>query len=130
MADLHNDDVVVDLGSGDGSIIIKIAEDGFVCHGYEINLFLVIYTWIRIYKRGLQRQAFVHWGNMWKVDCSKFTVVIIYGFPTIMKDLEKKLQTELQVNARVISNSFQFPVWKNSQALDEIFLYKKSSVLK
>ncbi len=126
LADLHPGEMVVDLGCGDGSIVIKVAQAGAISEGYEINLFLVLWARWRIGKLGLQDKAKIYWKNMWKVDVSKYNVVVVYGFPSIMFDLKKKLQKELPVGARVISNSFPFPNWKQVSMVDQIYLYRKA----
>jgi hypothetical protein len=65
----------VDIGSGDGRIVIALAKAGFEAHGYEINLPLVVYSWCRIWRHGLSGTAFVHWESMFNVDFSVFAVV-------------------------------------------------------
>lgn len=125
MLEIKSGDRAVDLGSGSGEIILALARKGAVTYGCEINLFLVIITWLKIRIAGLQGKAFVQWKNMWKLDLQSYNVVVVYGFPTIMKDLEKKLQNELPAGARVVSHAFQFPNWKPVKQGDGIFLYIK-----
>ncbi|MDQ3239736.1 MAG: hypothetical protein M3P33_04385 [bacterium] len=88
LAQIKQGELVADIGSGDGTIIIALARAGAIAHGYEINLLLVLWSWIRIRKLGLERCAFVHWSNMWTSDFSKYDVVVVYGITHIMKDLE------------------------------------------
>jgi hypothetical protein len=125
LLELKESDVAMDLGSGNGEIIIAMARRGVETHGVEINWFLVFFTWLKIRVAGLSGKAFVKWGNMWKQDLSKFNVIVVYGFPTIMKDLEAKLDAELPVGARVISHAFQFPNWKPIKQSESVFLYIK-----
>lgn len=120
-----SNDVMIDLGSGDGSIVIAFAEKGIVSHGYEINLFLVLWSRLRIWRRGLNTKAFIHWGNMWNVNLKPYSIVVVYGFPSIMNYFERKMQEQLLHGAKVISNSFQFNNWSISERIDNIFLYVK-----
>lgn len=117
----------VDLGSGDGKIVIALAQAGAEAHGYEINPFLVLWSKRNIKKAGLAGKAFIHWKSFWSVDFSCFQIVTVYGITYMMKRLEKKSQKELKTGARVASNAFTFPNWSPIQNNDGIYLYKKIS---
>jgi cyclopropane fatty-acyl-phospholipid synthase-like methyltransferase len=125
MAQIKPGERVVDLGSGDGRIVMALAQAGAEAHGYEINLFLVILSRMKIKKAHLSKRAFIHWTSFWNVNYSKFDVMIIYGMDYIMKNLEEKLQRELKTGARVLSNAFTFPTWKPAEKNDNLYLYKK-----
>jgi 16S rRNA A1518/A1519 N6-dimethyltransferase RsmA/KsgA/DIM1 with predicted DNA glycosylase/AP lyase activity len=114
-----------DIGSGDGRLLIALGRAGVEAHGYEINPLLVLLSRWRIRRAGLSDKAFVHWRNFWAVDFSEFQIVTVFGIGHIMRPLETKLQKELPVGARVISNIFPFPNWHPDDALDGILLYTK-----
>jgi len=116
----------VDLGSGDGRLVIALAKEGIESHGYEINPFLVLLTKYHIRKAGLQDRAFVYWKNFWGVDLAAFELVTVYGMPHIMGDLQKKLQKELRTDSKVISNSFPFPDWEPLQKEENVYVYVKT----
>lgn len=116
-----------DLGSGDGKIVIALAQAGAEAHGYEINPFLVLWSKRSIKKTGLKGKAFIHWKSFWGADFSSFRIVTIYGITYVMKRLEKKLQKELKEGSRIASNSFPFPHWPLSKKELGIYLYKKLS---
>jgi cyclopropane fatty-acyl-phospholipid synthase-like methyltransferase len=115
----------VDLGAGDGRIVIKLALGGAEAHGYEINPILVMLAKHKIRKEGLQGKAFIHWTDFWKKDLSSFDIVTVYLTSHIMKAIEKKLQKELKRGARVTVNYFAFPSWKPEKQKDTIYLYLK-----
>lgn len=123
LARLKSGDVAVDLGSGDGRIVIALAKAGVIAHGYEINPFLVWWSRRKIRAAGLTDRAFIHWQNFWKVDFSKADVVIVYGISYIMRPLGKKLTRELKTGARIISYAFPFPSWNPNHKGAGIFLY-------
>jgi cyclopropane fatty-acyl-phospholipid synthase-like methyltransferase len=114
---------IVDLGSGDGKIVIEFAKKGAEAHGFEINLFLVWISRIRIRKLGLQNNAFIHWGNFLRQNFSEFDTIISFQFIHFMPDLEKKLRRELRRGAKVISNTWKFPNWKPKKKLGHVYLY-------
>lgn len=124
LANIKQGELACDLGSGDGRLVIALAQAGAEAHGYEINPLLVILAKFRIRKAGHSGKAFIHWKNFWQVDFSKFDVITIYGMSFVMKRLEKKLKHELKPNARVVSNAFPFPNWPPSQKAGRVYLYK------
>jgi ubiquinone/menaquinone biosynthesis C-methylase UbiE len=120
-------DKAIDLGSGDGRIVIALAKAGAKeAHGFEINPVLVLVSRRKIKKAGLQKKAFIHWKNFWKISFKDYSVVTLFQFPTIMKKLEKKLRLELKKGSRIVSYHWKFPTWKPVKKIDkDIYLYKK-----
>ena len=57
IANVKKGDTSVDLGSGDGRIVIAFAQKGIKATGYEINPFLVLYSRRKIRKLKLQNKA-------------------------------------------------------------------------
>lgn len=127
LANIKRGEKVVDLGSGDGRIVIRMAENGAEAHGYEINPLLVLYSRNKIKKAGLKGKAFVHWKSFWKVDFSKYDVVVMFQFKTVMKKLQDKLKKELKKGSRIVSYYWKFPDWKYSKRIEDIYLYEKLS---
>ncbi len=112
-----------DLGSGDGRIIVSLAEHDIESHGYEIDGKLALTAEQKILEKGLDGKAFIHPVDYWKENLSDYDIVIIYGMNSVMEKLEKKLAKELKPEAKVISNVFQFPHWKAEKEVNHIFLY-------
>lgn len=115
----------VDLGSGDGKIVIEFAKKGAEAHGFEINPFLVWLSRMRIRKLKLENKAFIHQKNFMEQDFSKFDIVTSYQIFYMMPALEKKLQKELKKGAKVISNTWRFPHWKPKKILGDVYLYER-----
>lgn len=115
----------LDLGSGDGRIVIELAKRGAKAYGYEINPLLVWISRRNIKKAGLTESAFIIRKDYWRADFSDYKFVTIYGSFHIMKRLEKKLKKELPKNSRVVSNYFKFPNWEISKKVDTLYLYTK-----
>jgi 16S rRNA A1518/A1519 N6-dimethyltransferase RsmA/KsgA/DIM1 with predicted DNA glycosylase/AP lyase activity len=124
ISDIKPGEKAVDLGSGDGRIVIAFAKAGAEAHGYEVNPFLVWLSKRNIQKAGLSGKAFIHWGDFWNKDLSTFSIVSVYGIERIMVNLEKKLRRELKAGAKVISNKFIFPTWPYVKKDGNIYLYK------
>ncbi|MDB5194939.1 MAG: hypothetical protein JWO84_123 [Parcubacteria group bacterium] len=123
-ADLKQGDVLVDIGSGDGRLVIAAARKGIEAKGYEINPFLVWLARRKIRKEGLETLASIAWRDFWSADLSRYSVVTVFGIGHIMKRFERKLDAELAPGSRVICNLFALPNWKGEKR-NGIFLYKK-----
>lgn len=125
LADIKPGEKTVDLGSGDGRIVIAFAKAGAEAHGFEINPLLVWFSQYKIKKAGLKNKAFIHLKDFWGKDFSSFKIVTLFGISYIMPRLEKKLQKELLSGSKIVSYAFEFPKWQPSTKENGIYLYKK-----
>lgn len=125
LADIRPGEQAVDLGSGDGRIVIALAQKGASVTGYEINPVLVVISRLAIFRYGLSKQTHVYWKNFWNEDLSGFDVVTVYALPSVMERLEKKLFAELKGKSRIVSNSFVFPTRKFRKRMGDSYLYVK-----
>ena len=117
---------VLDLGSGDGRIVMAFARRSIEAHGYEINPILVFISRSKIKKDNLQGKAFIHWKSFWKADFSDFDIITLFGITQIMPRLEQKLLSELRAGAKVVSYVFKFPNWQPVKKEGAIYLYEKN----
>jgi len=125
LAEVQPGERAVDIGSGDGRIVIALAKAGAEAYGYEINPVLVWWSRRKIRNARLQERAFVYWKNFWSQNFSSFDIVTVYGIPYIMKELEQRLQKELKPSARVVSNGLSFPTWSCERTQGRARLYVK-----
>lgn len=123
MAKIRPGERAVDLGSGDGRIVIALARAGAEAHGYEINPLLVWISRRNVRRAGLKGKAFIHWKSFRQADFKRFDVVTIYGFNNIMKELEARLQKDLPLGGRVVSHTFKFPNWQPKESGRGVYLY-------
>jgi len=106
------DDYVVDLGAGDGRIVIAAARRGALGHGVELDPELVALARANAQTAGVaDRVAFVE-GDIFETDIARATVVMLYLFPEANLELRPKLLAELRPGTRVVSNSFHMGKWQ------------------
>ena len=127
LADAKKGEKMVDLGSGDGRIVVEFGKIGVEAHGYEIDWKLLEKSEENIKKAKLIDKAFIHEANFWKEDLSEYDIITIYGMPSVLPMLEQKLERELKMDTRVISSIYEFPNWKYKNKKDNVFLYTKES---
>ncbi len=123
LADIKKGQKAVDLGSGDGRIIIALAQNGAEAYGYEINPFLVWIARRKIRKLGLEKNAHIYWKNFWREDLSVYDIVITFQIDISMPKLEVKLKNELKDGARVVSHFWPFPTWDYVKKKGRVYLY-------
>lgn len=105
-------DFVVDLGSGDGVIVLTAAVKhkarGF---GVDIDPELVTLSNNEAKKRGVADRAAFHVQDVFKADIGRATVVTLYLLPNMMLDLRPKILAELKPGTRVVSHDYHFGEW-------------------
>ena len=115
----------VDLGAGDGRVVIAMAQAGAIATGCEIQQKYARRAKAHIAHAKLGNCASVKETDFWKEDVSSYDIVTIYGMAAIMERLSKKLSKELRAGTIVISNGFPLPGWKEEKAENHLFLYRK-----
>jgi len=112
LAGVTKDDVVYDLGSGDGRIVIAAARDyGARAVGIEIDGDLVKKSRERIRKLGLENRVRVIHGNLLETDLNEATVVTLYLLGSSNLELRPKLEKDLSQGARIVSHDFRIMGW-------------------
>lgn len=105
-------DVVYDLGSGDGRIVITAAKKfGARGVGVEMQPALVRASRQAAADAGVADKVTFVEDDFFNVDLSRATVVTLYLFPHVNARLEPKLRRELHAGARIVSYSFEMGTW-------------------
>lgn len=115
----------IDLGSGDGRVVIDFAKAGFESYGVEINPILVWWSKLNIKKSGY-KNAQITLGNLWKVSLKDFDAVFIFHFKTANKRLAQKFRKELKKDAIVISTGFSLEGFELIKKEPPFLIYKNS----
>jgi ubiquinone/menaquinone biosynthesis C-methylase UbiE len=108
-------DFVIDLGSGDGRLVITSVEKYKARggRGIDIDPKLVKLANENAAKAGVaDRVKFIE-GDLFKADIGDATVVTLYLLPGMLGDVEAKLARELKPGTRVISHDYPLPSWKH-----------------
>ena len=124
---------LIDLGSGDGRIVIEASRNDFVAEGVELNPWLVYYSKLKSYFTGTSNRAKFRTGNLWKQNLSKYDNVVIFGVDSMMEPLQTKLKNELKSDSLVVTcrypfSSKYFPTSVIGEGIDTVWTYKKSDL--
>ncbi|MGH8691816.1 MAG: SAM-dependent methyltransferase [Burkholderiales bacterium] len=112
IAGTRADDLVVDLGSGDGRIVIAAAQKhGARGLGIELDAALVQRSRERAdLAKVSERVSFVQ-GDVLVADISRATVVTVYLLPALMAKLQSRFIDELAPGTRIVSHAFGMAGW-------------------
>ena len=106
-------DFVVDLGSGDGRLVIAAASrHGARGLGVDIDANLVDLAQRNAARAGVTDRVTFREQDLFHTDLRDATVVTIYLLPSIMDRVAVKLRAELAAGARVVVHDFPLPGWR------------------
>ena len=114
LARIQDNDVVVDLGSGDGRIVLTAARDNPKVRGWgvDINENLVRQSNEQAKKQGVSdRIQFFH-RNVFDADIRDVTVINMWLFPELMRLLRPKILAEARPGTRVLTHLFDMGSWQ------------------
>lgn len=127
MANLKPDEVLYDLGSGDGRVLILAAREfGARAVGIEIGPVQRLLGWVKVLRSGLRHRVRIEAGNYFTSDLHAADVVFLYATSREINKLAPHLEKQMKQGSRLVSISADFTEWEPS-AFDErklIFVYE------
>jgi ubiquinone/menaquinone biosynthesis C-methylase UbiE len=116
VAKVGPNDVVYDLGSGDGRIVIAAARKyGARGVGIDIDPQRIREAQDNARKAGVTGRVEFRQGDLFKADIREATVVTLYLLGSVNLQLRPKLLAELKPGTRVVSHAFQMGDWKPAE---------------
>lgn len=113
---------LIDLGSGDGTVLKQAAERGLLATGVELNPLLVLFAKFRLRQF---RKVRVSLGNMWNFEIPKDAdFVYVFLLPRFMKKLDSKMTAEAAPGTHLISFAFEIPGKKPLFEESGYFVYR------
>ena len=116
LAKVTPQDYVIDLGSGDGRIVITAARNGARALGIEYNPDLVALSKQNAIKTGVADKAQFVEADLFESDFSQATVITMFLLPEINLKLRPKI-LDLKPGTRIVSNSFDMAEWGADQTI-------------
>jgi SAM-dependent methyltransferase len=113
LAKVQSSDVVYDLGSGDGRIVIAAARKrGARGVGVEIDPDLVAESRERAARAGVGDKVKIAEQDFFQTDLRPATVIMVHLLPEVLGKLKPRFQQQLRPGARIVSFAFEIPDWK------------------
>ena len=111
-ADVGPDDFLIDLGSGDGRIVLTAAKVfGARGFGVEIKDHLVKQANEAAQKEGIAERVRFLKQDLFKTDVSQATVITMYLLPDTVNLLKDKFLAELRPGTRIVSHDYPLTGW-------------------
>jgi SAM-dependent methyltransferase len=110
MAKVTEKDILFDLGSGDGRIVIAAAKRGARATGIEYNPDMVALSKANALKEGVSAKASFVNGDIFETDFSQATVITMYLLPDLNLKLRPKI-LDMKPGTRVVSHAFSMDDW-------------------
>ncbi len=122
LAGLKPGQTILELGSGDGRVLIAAAQAGLNAVGYELNPLLFLYSYVRT--RRYHKQIKVVFGNFWHQSWPKCDAIYVFLLPRLMSKLDRKIRTEGLAKIIVISFAFKFSELTPVNEEQGVFAYR------
>ncbi len=126
LAKINKNDIVYDLGSGDGTALITAAKEfGAKGAGIEIDPLRALISTLMIYIIRVQDKVTIRRKNFFDVDISEASVVFVYLVPRVLEKLKPKFLKELKPGTLVISYRYKMNLPLSSHdKKNDLYLYK------
>jgi len=119
LLDLKPGQTLLELGSGDGKVLVLAARAGLTVVGVELNPFLVAVSWLRTWH--YRKQVRIIWGDMWRVRWPECDGVFTFLLDRFMPKLDQRMQ---KVKKPLVSFAFKIPGRTPDAERAGVFLYR------
>lgn len=116
LAQVTSRDYVIDLGSGDGRMVIAAAKRGARAHGVEFNPDLVSLSRRAAAAAGVAETATFTQGDMFEADILQATVMPLFLLPNHLSTLSPKF-LKLKPGSRIVSNTYEIGGWEPDETV-------------
>jgi len=112
LAQLKKDDILFDLGCGDGRILVTAAKKyGVKCIGVDIDPECIEKALMNVKKARVENLVTVYIQDVMITDFSMASVVTLYLLPDGNMEVQKLIRKQLKVGSRVISHDYWMEDW-------------------
>ena len=122
LAGLKKNQTLLELGCGDGKILIAAAQQGIRVVGYELNPLLVVLCWLRT--RKYRKNVRIIWGSFWTRQWPEADAIFVFLLPKYMKKLDTKIVRYSHKPVKLVSFAFEIPNRPPTRQDAGVFLYE------
>jgi SAM-dependent methyltransferase len=121
LAALKPGETMLELGCGDGKVLLAAARQGINMVGYELNPLLAAVAWLRTLRyRG---QVKVIWGDFWQKPWPEAEAIFTFLLPKYMEKLNKKVIRYDYKPVKLVSFAFEVPGKRPAAKENGVYLY-------
>lgn len=122
LLDLEPGNTLLELGCGDGKVMLAAAQRGLIVVGYELNPLLALIAYSRTWR--YRKSVTVIWGNYWMREWPKSDGIFTFLLPKYMEQLNKKIIQYKHKPVKLVSYAFEVKSQKPIKQKDGLFLYE------
>jgi len=122
LLELQEGQTLLELGSGDGRVMLAAAKRGYKVVGIEINPLLVLLSYFVTYR--YRQQVRLVWGSYWGAPWPRADAVFAFMLPKYMAKLDTRLEQWRPEKVRLASFAFVIPGRKPIATRDGVYLYE------
>lgn len=121
LADLKPGETLLELGCGDGRVLVAAAHRGWRAVGYELNPILALLAWFRT--RRYRGKVRIIWANFWCSNWPPADAIFTFLLPRYMEKLNKKVAQYPYQPVKLVSFAFKVPDRQIARTKDNVYLY-------
>jgi SAM-dependent methyltransferase len=121
LVDLRPGQTLLELGCGDGKVLIAAARRGIKVVGYELNPLLAAVAWLRT--RRHRKLVKVIWGDFWRRPWPEAQGIFVFLLPKFMPKLNNKVMQYKHKPVKLVSFAFQIPAKKIDAENNGVYRY-------
>ncbi len=122
LLDLKPGQTMLELGSGDGRVLVAAAKRGIKVVGIELSPLLVAVSWFRT--RRYRKNVKIIWGNYFLVTWPPADGIFTFMIPRQMAKLGQHIEQWHKKPVRVVSFAFAIPGKRHAAEHGGVFLYE------
>lgn len=121
LVDLKPGQTLIELGCGDGKVVVAAARKGIKVVAYELNPILVAVVWLRT--RRYRKNVSLIWGDFWRRQWPPADAVFVFILPKYMDKLNKKLVQQAHKPVKLVSFAFAMSGKQADDEKNHVFMY-------
>lgn len=123
LLDMQEGQTLLELGSGDGRVMLAAAKRGYKVVGIELNPILVVVSWIVTFR--YRKQVRIIWGSYWGPPWPRADAIFTFMLPKYMGKLDERVaKWRPEAPTRLVSFAFPIPDKDVLAEKDGVFLYE------
>lgn len=122
LIDLKPGQTLLELGSGDGRVLIAAAEAGLNVVGYELNPILFVISWVRT--RRYRKQVNIILGNYWNKKWPEADGIFVFLLQRYMEKLNTRIIQSYDNPIKLVSFAFKIESKQENREKHGLYLYK------
>lgn len=122
MLDLKEGQTLLELGSGDGRVMLAAAKRGLKVVGIEINPVLAALSWLITFR--YRKQVRIIWGTYWGAPWPRADAVFTFMLPKYMSRLDRRMEQWRPERVLLASFAFAIPGKEPVEIRNGIYLYE------